>query len=209
MMTKPTIPMSLPLRLFLGLLSASLLLIGCATETAEEPDRDGAPMDEPGEPIGQMEAEATVPLIDIPNAVMPFDDLLIGGQPTQDDLRRAAEEGYTTVVNLRPDDELPAWYTRSFIEDELGLRYHRIPVAGADDVTEENAEELAAIVDDADMFPVLMHCSSGNRVGALFAARAFYLAGDDPEQALSVGRASGLTELEEPLREQWHTDDNE
>ncbi|NBB88140.1 MAG: hypothetical protein GVY12_18225 [Bacteroidetes bacterium] len=196
-------------RFFLGLLCASLLIVGCATDTAEEADRDGVPMDDPGEPIEQIEGEGTVPLIDIPNAVMPFDDLLIGGQPTQDDLRLAAEEGYTTVVNLRPDDELPEWYTRSFIEDELGLHYYRIPVADANDVTEENAEELAAIVDEPDLFPVLMHCSSGNRVGALFAARAYFLAGDEVEQALEVGRTSGLTELEEPLREQWSANRND
>ena len=201
--------MSLVPRFFLGLLCASLVIVGCATDTADEADRNGVPMDDPSEPVKQMDGESRVPVIDIPNAVMPFDDLLIGGQPTQDDLRLAAEEGYTTVVNLRPDDELPAWYTRSFMEDELGLQYYRISVADANDVTEENAEELAAIVDDADLFPVLMHCSSGNRVGALFAARAYFLAGDDVEQALEVGRTLGLTELEEPLRNRWSTESND
>jgi len=196
-------------RFFLGLLCASLVVVGCATDTADEADRNGVPMDDPSEPVKQMDGGSRVPVIDIPDAFMPFDDLLIGGQPTQVDLRLAAEEGYTTIVNLLPDDELPEWYTRSFIEDELGLHYYRIPVADAEDVTEENAEELAAIVDDADLFPVLMHCSSGNRVGALFAARAYYLAGDDVEQALEVGRTSGLTELEEPLREQWSANGNE
>ena len=201
--------MSLVPQFFLGLLCASLVIVGCATDTADEADRNGVRMDDPSEPVKQMDGESRVPVIDIPNAVMPFDDLLIGGQPTQDDLRLAAEEGYTTVVNLRPDDELPAWYTRSFMEDELGLQYYRISVADANDVTEENAEELAAIVDDADLFPVLMHCSSGNRVGALFAARAYFLAGDDVEQALEVGRTLGLTELEEPLRNRWSTESND
>jgi len=81
-------------------------------------------------------------------------------------------------------------------------------VADAEDVTQENAEELAAIVDNANLRPVLLHCSSGNRVGALFAARAYYLAGEDVEQALQVGRTSGLTRLEAPLREQWSASAN-
>lgn len=201
--------MPLAIRLFLGLLCASFLIAGCATDTADEADPDGRAVDTPDEPMEPTEAGGAVPSIDIPNAVMPFDDLLIGGQPTQEDLRRAAEEGYRTIVNLRPDEEWPAWYSRSFIEDDLDLRYYHIPVAGADDITEEKALELAAIVDDADAYPVLMHCSSGNRVGALFAARAYYLAGDDVEQALEVGRTSGLTELEEPLREQWSANGKE
>jgi len=195
-------------RFFLGPLCAALLIVGCTTDTADKADRDGGLMNGSGEPIERMEAEGTVPAIDVPNAVMPFDDLLIGGQPTQEDLRRAADAGYNTVVNLRPDDELPAWYTRRFIEDELGLRYRQIPVADAEDVTQENAEQLAAIVDNANLRPVLLHCSSGNRVGALFAARAYYLAGEDVEQALQVGRTSGLTRLEAPLREQWSASAN-
>lgn len=201
--------MPLAIRLFLGLLCVSFLIAGCATDPADEADPNGRAVDPPEEPLEPSEAGGAVPSIDIPNAVMPFDDLLIGGQPTQEDLRRAAEEGYRTIVNLRPDAEWPAWYSRSFIEDDLGLRYYHIPVAGADDITEENAQELAAIVDDAGGYPVLMHCSSGNRVGALFAARAYYLAGDSVEQALEVGRASGLTRLEEPLRDEWSTDAND
>jgi len=44
--------------------------------------------------------------------------------------------------------------------------------------------------------PVLVHCMSGNRVGALFALRAFWLQGMSAVEALAVGRRYGLTKLE-------------
>lgn len=192
-----------PLRFTIfSLLTVALMIVGCQPETEDPDDTVSPDPDEQMEALDRADREGAA-YIDLPYAVMPFDDLLIGGQPEEEHLGEAAEAGYRTVVNLRPDDELPDWYSWDLIEEQLGMRYFHIPVAGADDITQENAQELASILDEGDNFPILMHCSSGNRVGALFAARAYFLADEDVEQALEVGRASGLTELEAPLREQW------
>ena len=48
--------------------------------------------------------------------------------------------------------------------------------------------------------PVLVHCGSGNRVGALFALRAAWLQGVAPAQAVALGRAAGMTALEPAIR---------
>ncbi len=42
--------------------------------------------------------------------------------------------------------------------------------------------------------PVLLHCASGNRVGALLALRA-RMHGASPEEALELGNEAGLSSL--------------
>ncbi|MGB5737928.1 MAG: hypothetical protein WBM54_01160, partial [Woeseia sp.] len=71
-------------------------------------------------------------------------------------------------------------------------------IAGPDDVTFENAAKLDALLAEF-AGPVLLHCGSGNRVGALFALRA-KAAGASDDEAIAVGRAAGLTQLEETVR---------
>jgi protein tyrosine phosphatase (PTP) superfamily phosphohydrolase (DUF442 family) len=83
---------------------------------------------------------------------------------------------------------------------ELGMRYVSIPVDGKAGLNEENAAALAAALDEADR-PVLVHCGSGNRVGALLAVKAFWLDGASAEEALEIGLAGGVTRLEPMVRE--------
>jgi hypothetical protein len=47
----------------------------------------------------------------------------------------------------------------------------------------------------------MVHCASGNRVGALLALRANRLEGASPEDALELGLDAGLTRLEPAVRE--------
>lgn len=81
----------------------------------------------------------------------------------------------------------------------LGMQYVSLPIAGGDDVTFENAAALDKILADTDG-PVLLHCASGNRVGALFALSA-KLAGATNEEALAAGKVAGLTRLEGVVKE--------
>ncbi len=49
--------------------------------------------------------------------------------------------------------------------------------------------------------PVLVHCGSGNRVGAIHALGAHYIDGQSIDDALVVGRSTGLTGFEPRVRE--------
>lgn len=137
--------------------------------------------------------------IEIPNARMPFDGVLTGGQPTPAQLGAAQGAGFLTVVNLRPDSEMTDWNEADRAR-ALGLNYVNIPVAGADGLTEANARALAEIVDNPEARPMIVHCGSGNRVGALFALKAAWMDGEDTERALDIGRQAGLTGLEDHVR---------
>lgn len=123
--------------------------------------------------------------------------LYVGGQPDPAQLQALATQGVTTVIDLRGADE-----DRGYPEAErvraLGLRYVALPVNGAAGVSEANAQALQQALASSEG-PVLLHCASGNRVGALLALMA-HERGASEEAAIAEGRAAGLGSLEPTVR---------
>jgi uncharacterized protein (TIGR01244 family) len=132
------------------------------------------------------------------NGKAPFDGVLTGGQPTPDQLATLAELGYKTVVNLRSPGEEGS--TDPAVVESLGMDYVSLPISNATDINETNGRALAEILEEAE-YPVVVHCASGNRVGAVFAMMAFYVDDETPEEALAIGRAAGVTRLEPVVKE--------
>ncbi len=188
---------------FVWLTILPILMFGCRAETAA-PAADSTPPPQVAEtpPVapGPDTAAPSGVVIDIPNAGMPADGLLTGGQPSVEQFEQAAQAGYRTVVNLRAPGEQGSW-DEAAKAAELGLRYVAIPIAGIDGLTTENARKLAEIVDDPEALPAMVHCASGNRVGGLFALKALHVDGESAESALAFGRKAGLTRLEAAVKE--------
>jgi uncharacterized protein (TIGR01244 family) len=139
----------------------------------------------------------------LPGVRVPYNDIITGGQPSRDDIGAAAAIGVKTVISLRTNSESPSpEETRSWVEG-TGMTFVHIPVDGFGGVSRENADKLHAALKEAKI-PVLVHCSSGNRVGALFALIARFHDGMTPEEALAEGRRTGVTQpkLEAALRTQ-------
>ncbi len=127
----------------------------------------------------------------------PRPQLYSAGQPSAAQLQQAADAGVTTVIDLRQPDE-DRGFDETAAAERLGLRYVRIPVAGAAGLTDANAYALRTALAQSSG-PVLVHCASGNRAGALLAlvqARD----GAPVDQALQLGRDAGMTSLEAPTR---------
>jgi uncharacterized protein (TIGR01244 family) len=137
----------------------------------------------------------------LPDARQPLPHLLTGGQPSAAQLEAIAAAGYRTVIDLRPEGEQGAPPDEPERVAALGMRYVRIPVAGAGDLTAENLRALDELLDQEAAYPAVVHCASGNRVGALLALRAARLDGAPPEAALELGLDAGLTRLEPAVRE--------
>lgn len=129
---------------------------------------------------------------------LPESGIVTGGQPTEATLRKFAEAGYGAVIDMRAYDEDRGFDEPGFVES-LGMTYVALPISGADDVSFAKATELDKILAGFDG-PVLVHCASGNRVGALFALRAKNL-GASSEDALVIGQAAGVTRLEGLVKE--------
>lgn len=197
------------------LLALPMLVLGCGgtdTPPAETP-ADGAqtPADGTSPTADRPPSEAVAPqpkitgLEDIelamPNVGEPYSGVMTGGQPTAEDLAQLAEKGFKTVVNLRTESEDGLAGERATVEG-LGMRYISLPIAGGDDLNESNAMTLHELLQDQAARPMLLHCGSSNRVGALVALAAFYGDGLTPEDAMTHGIAAGMSRLGQSVKEQ-------
>jgi protein tyrosine phosphatase (PTP) superfamily phosphohydrolase (DUF442 family) len=137
--------------------------------------------------------------VDLPNLRFPFDGICSGGRPRPPHLRQAADGGVKLIVSLCAASEY-CGYDEAELAQSLGMRYVNIPIAGPPDLTAANARKLADALHQVKGSPVLVHCASGNRVGALFALKAHFVDGLAAEPAVTVGRSAGLTTLEPTVR---------
>lgn len=156
-------------------------LVACAT-TSRGPAADARP-----DPA----------IVAIPEARTPVSGIVTGGVPSEANLQEAKQLGYRTVVSLLPEAESRE---EAVAVAALGLTFVSIPIAGADDLTEDNARKLGDVLAVPSTRPLILHCSSGNRAGALLALHAFYVEGKSVEQALALGEAAGLTKLREAVQ---------
>lgn len=120
------------------------------------------------------------------------------GQPTEAQLATLAEQGFVAIIDLRGAGE-----NRGFDEaaaaEAAGLDYSPLPIPNAEAINSENALKLGELLDQFEG-PVVVHCGSGNRVGALVALLEADR-GASTEEALEAGRAAGLTRLEGVVRQ--------
>ena len=128
----------------------------------------------------------------------PRPDLITAGQPSEQQLRDAAANGVTTIIDLRKPDE-DRGYDEAALAEQLGLRYVRLPIAGAGDITEANARTLDRLLKQ-DSGKTLLHCASSNRAGALLSLIDAHINGASVEDALTFGRDAGMTSLEPAVR---------
>ena len=128
--------------------------------------------------------------------VSPVDGLTSAGQPDEAALVVFAQSGYGAVIDMRTPGENRGFDEPAAVE-RLGMEYVAFPIDG-DDITFEKARELDTLLSTYDE-PVLLHCASGNRVGALLALREFLDSGDY-DKALQTGRDGGMTSLEGRVR---------
>jgi uncharacterized protein (TIGR01244 family) len=172
---------------FALLTALALPLVGC--------DSDGGPSAAAGAP--------DLSQVDLPNKQTPQPGVVTGGQPSEEQLEGASKAGVKVVVNLRGADE-PKVAETGEAARRFGMEYIHIPLSkGAANLglNEENARALAEVLGGAVEQPVLVHCGSGNRVGALFSLKAFYVDGKSADESLQAGLDAGLTGLEDRVKQ--------
>jgi uncharacterized protein (TIGR01244 family) len=108
--------------------------------------------------------------------------------------------GITTIIDLRPDQETPDLDEKA-VAEQTGLKYRNLPIASPADLTLENVQKFDQLLKNSAQENVLMHCASGNRVGAMMALRARWLQGKSEEEALAIGKSAGLTGMTDAVKE--------
>lgn len=148
--------------------------------------------------INNAIADQSADNLDMKKPANPLENLYTGGQPSINDLHKLSKKGVKTVINLRASGEFEGFDERKVAED-LGLNYIVIEVAGSDGVNLVNTQKLHRALADLKE-PVLLHCASSNRVGALLAYRAFKLQDSSVEDSLKLGKSAGMTSTEEKVK---------
>ena len=118
------------------------------------------------------------------------DRLSVIPQITPADVAQAKAQGFTTIVNNRPDGEAPDQPPAAEIEaaaKAAGLAYVHIPVRGMP--TPEQVEETRAAILNSEG-PVLAFCRTGTRCINTWSIGE-RLAGGDRDELVRIGQAAG------------------
>jgi len=148
-----------------------------------------------------MSAPPSPPLSapDIPDISSPAAGVSVSGRFSAADVPKLSASGIRHVIDLTQPDETPGFDERAALAGAK-IAYDRLPVGGAADLTPARVRDFDRLVRGAER-PLLVHCASANRVGALAALRAAWIQGKDTDEALRIGRAWGLKGLEPTVRE--------
>lgn len=132
------------------------------------------------------------------NAKFPDANTVVTGKLSPEKIAKIAEAGIEHIINLQPDSEL-SFDEKSAVE-AAGIHYTHLPISGADDLKQVNLLEFDKALRAHHGKKTLLHCGSGNRVGACMALRAGWLRGRKMDTAMERGKQHGLTSLEEEVR---------
>jgi uncharacterized protein (TIGR01244 family) len=155
-----------------------------------------------GPPPAVRSADPAAPVanvLQLPDLRQPEAGIYTSGRLDASDVARLHAAGVRQVVDLSLDAETPDFDEAAAMR-EAGISYDALPIAGADALTRGNVEAFDSLLRDA-RGPVLVHCGSGNRVGAMAALRAAWIEGQPAESAIEEGKAWGLQSLEPKVRD--------
>jgi uncharacterized protein (TIGR01244 family) len=120
---------------------------------------------------------------EISNALVVDDRLTTSGQPTEDQLRRAAAEGFDTVVNLAPHDSDNALPDEAGLVHALGMTYYNLPVVFTDPTADDFAAFEKVMAELSPDSRALIHCAANFRVSAFYSLFAMKHLGWSAERA--------------------------
>lgn len=162
------------------------LVVGCASPN---------PAPEPAPVAAEPQVAVTVALE--PATLGAIENLhtqggvFLASQPSAEDFRAAQQAGMRTVLDLRKPGEVTDFDEPTVVR-ELGLAYHNIGFKAPEELTDAVFDGALAVLRDSQARPVLMHCSSANRVGAIWIAYRVLDDGLSWEAALEEARTVGL-----------------
>ena len=132
---------------------------------------------------------------ELPNFHMVSERLYRGGQPKAGGVKKLAELGIKTIINLRGADDL----TRAEEAEAkaAGLTYFNISMPGLSRPTHDQIARVMAILSDQQHWPVFIHCKRGSdRTGTIVAL--YRISNDEwtANQAMTEAKRHGMSWLE-------------
>tara|TARA_R110002072_G_scaffold59694_1_gene151962 strand:+ start:6077 stop:6526 length:450 start_codon:yes stop_codon:yes gene_type:complete len=135
---------------------------------------------------------------------MKFNDqLTVGPQPSQAELKSLPDDGFRSVINFRTagEDEQPlSPEEEGTVVQGTGLKYLHVPVS-MDGMDEKKVDQFREQYQSLPK-PVFAHCKSGKRAGAMMMMHTAVEQGISGEQALEKAKEMGF-ECDKPELEQF------
>jgi protein tyrosine phosphatase (PTP) superfamily phosphohydrolase (DUF442 family) len=119
---------------------------------------------------------------EIYNYIKVNDQLITGGQPTEEQLRAAAEEGFEAVINLATLDRQYSLADEAGLVVSLGMDYTHIPVDW-ENPQESDFEAFDQRMKQLKARKILLHCAANYRATAFYSLYAQKNLGWSEEQA--------------------------
>ena len=135
--------------------------------------------------------------ISLRNGLM-YEGYIIGGLPTKEIIDAALDKEIESAISLMTKDE-PGISEIGPYAASKGFRYIRFTIAGPEDLNESMAWQFASTLPLLDK-PGIVHSADGNRVAAIFALKAYFVDDIPAPEALAIGQAIGLGDLEDHVR---------
>ena len=125
------------------------------------------------------------------NAGYPLEGVATAGQPEQEHLKRLAEAGYRTVLDVRTLEEDPGFDEAETVRN-AGMEYMNMPLEVKPEAfTDEVFERVRELLADPGRRPILVHCASAVRVAPLLIPYLIVDEGRSPEEAVEIASEVG------------------
>jgi uncharacterized protein (TIGR01244 family) len=118
--------------------------------------------------------------------------VFLASQPSSEDFERVRETGIKRVLDLRMPDEERGFDEPARVE-ELGMTYVHLGFKAADTLTDEVLDRSRELMRGAANEPLMVHCASANRVGAVWLAHRVLDGGQSWDAALAEAKTVGLS----------------
>jgi tyrosine-protein phosphatase SIW14 len=136
----------------------------------------------------------------LPNLQIVNDNVLRGGQPTDEGIKSLAHRGVKTIIDLRLPDEHSILHEKELVES-TGMRFVSVPMKGMSAPTEEQLTSVLRILNDRNQWPVFVHCRRGaDRTGTILACYRISHDNWNNRKALEEAKAYGISIFERAMR---------
>ncbi len=122
--------------------------------------------------------------------VHTFGKTILCGQPKAADFAEAKKRGVKVILTVRTKREVK-WDEKATAE-KIGLEFYHVPFGGTQLLNDKVFEKILPLLANQKKKPLLFHCGSANRVGAIWAAHRVLNDSLTVEQAFKEAKEVGL-----------------
>lgn len=137
----------------------------------------------------------------MPDKMKINDQVTVGPQPSEEEIKQLSQEGFQAVVNFRTDgeDEQPlSTAAEGERVESAGMKYLNIPVS-MESMGPEQVDQFRSQFKDLPK-PLYAHCKSGKRAGAMVMMHMAVEQGMSGDQTLQKAEEMGFECEKEELR---------